>query len=135
MSRISAIASLLFLAACGHGHSLDLVRRSHAGNFGCDVANVQARSVEYDGWQNRGTFLADGCGVRQTYSCFESRCAASGTAVRTDGSGPRFVAGGSMCDPACLPGYTCRSGVCRAFCEPSCEPGFYCAENRQCLQR
>lgn len=128
------LPTILVTQACFHDLTVSTTRRVHAANFGCAPSSIEVRSVQYDGYHNRGTFVANGCGVRQTYLCASNECAASGSAVRTSGD-QRFVETGPGCDPPCSPGYACNAGVCRGVCNPLCREGFICGDDRVCHPR
>jgi hypothetical protein len=123
--------TLLLAQGCWYSNTVNATRRTHAANFSCDPGAVRVEEVSYDGGQNRGTFLAEGCGVRQTYLCVLGSCAASGSPVLTTGGDSAPVLAGT-CSPPCSPGFGCEAGVCRGLCNPECGVGQRCLDDRLC---
>lgn len=64
---------------CHHSATVQTAARRHAAQFGGAPDRVEVEEVSYDGYRNRGTFAATGCGVRQVYYCRSNECVADGT--------------------------------------------------------
>lgn len=72
-------SAVVALAGCHYQETTDTIRRRHAALYGCAPADVTITEISYDGAQNRGQFVADGCGRRASYYCASSNCVEDGS--------------------------------------------------------
>ncbi len=132
MPRAALLVFAVLATGCYARMTARTTARLHAANFGCSPDDVLVEQIQHNEWNNRGMFVASGCGVRQTYLCASNRCIASGTPMADGWAPPAAGVASGTCDPPCSPGYDCQGGVCRGLCNPSCAPGYFCADDRQC---